>query len=120
MASYQSLSQTVDEMALQTEGQWPRAFADEVEASDALPLGFALAQLQGVYILAQNQQGMVVVDMHAAHERITYEKMKHSFAEHGVKAQPLLVPVSIAVSEGEANCADDNAAVFAQLGFVVE
>ncbi len=120
VASYQNLVRAVDDMALQNEEQWMPPLDAGTEGSDTQPLGFAVAQLHGVYILAQNQQGMVIVDMHAAHERITYEKMKQSFADHGVKAQPLLVPVSIAVSEGEANCADDNESVFAQLGFKVE
>ncbi|MCF7980645.1 MAG: DNA mismatch repair endonuclease MutL [Pseudomonadales bacterium] len=120
VASYQNLVRAVDDMALQNEEQWMPPLDAGTEGSDTQPLGFAVAQLHGVYILGQNQQGMVIVDMHAAHERITYEKMKQSFADHGVKAQPLLVPVSIAVSEGEANCADDNESVFAQLGFKVE
>ena len=63
------------------------------------PLGFAIAQLHGVYILAQNQAGLVVVDMHAAHERITYERLKRSMAEGAIKAQPMLVPLAMAVSE---------------------
>ena len=66
------------------------------------PLGYAIAQLKGIYILAENAQGLIVVDMHAAHERITYERMKESFACGGIQTQPLLVPESIAVSEKEA------------------
>lgn len=84
------------------------------------PLGFAVAQLKGIYILAENAHGMIVVDMHAAHERITYERMKIQVAANGVQSQPLLVPQSIAVSEKEAGCAEENQATFDQLGFVVE
>lgn len=84
------------------------------------PLGFALAQLQGIYILAQNQQGLVIVDAHAAHERITYEQMKTAYQEQGIQAQPLLVPVSIAVSTKEADCAEQQQAVFETLGFQLQ
>ena len=84
------------------------------------PLGFAVAQLKGIYILAENQAGMVVVDMHAAHERITYERMKQAVADEGIASQPLLVPETIAVSSKEAVMAEQNAEVFKQLGFVVE
>lgn len=84
------------------------------------PLGFAIAQLHGVYILAQNATGLVIVDMHAAHERITYEHMKNATQNEGVKAQPLLVPLSIAVSQKEASCANDNADTLLQLGLGLE
>ena len=80
------------------------------------PLGFAIAQLHGIYILAQNAQGMVIVDMHAAHERITYERLKQAVDEQGVASQPLLVPVTLAVSEREADAAEQFAAEFLQLG----
>ncbi|MCJ7557312.1 MAG: DNA mismatch repair endonuclease MutL [Gammaproteobacteria bacterium] len=83
------------------------------------PLGFALAQLHGVYILAQNQAGLVVVDMHAAHERLTYEKLKHSMDIGGIKAQPMLVPLKMAVSESEADLAEQRGEWFAELGFEI-
>ena len=84
------------------------------------PLGFAIAQLHGVYILAQNATGLVVVDMHAAHERITYEHMKTATQNEGVKAQPLLVPLSIAVSQKEAACAHEHSEILRQLGLGLE
>jgi DNA mismatch repair protein MutL len=84
------------------------------------PLGFAVAQLKGIYILAENAEGLIVVDMHAAHERITYERMKTAFAENGIQSQPLLVPLTIAVSEKEVVQAENHREVFAKLGFVVE
>ena len=86
----------------------------------APPLGFAVAQLSGIYILAENDDGLVVVDMHAAHERIVYEKLKRSFDDKAVVRQPLLVPEGIAVSEAEATLAEEHAATFSRLGLVVE
>jgi DNA mismatch repair protein MutL len=84
------------------------------------PLGYAVAQLHGVYILSQNRDGLVLVDMHAAHERITYERMKVSHAGEGVRRQPLLVPQTVAVSQREADCAEARGDVFEQLGLVVQ
>jgi DNA mismatch repair protein MutL len=83
------------------------------------PLGFAVAQIHGVYILAENAVGMVVVDMHAAHERITYEHLKRSMAEDNVRSQPLLVPVSMNVSKKEADYADNHTHFFNELGFEI-
>jgi DNA mismatch repair protein MutL len=84
------------------------------------PLGYAIAQLKGIYILAENSQGLIVVDMHAAHERITYERMKTAFDDQGLISQPLLVPESLAVSQREADAAEQNSEVFSKLGFSVE
>ena len=84
------------------------------------PLGFAVAQLAGVYILAENRQGLVVVDMHAAHERITYEKLKRSFADRNLVRQPLLVPETVPVAENEANLVEASVEALEDLGLVVD
>ncbi len=87
---------------------------------DVPPLGYALAQLKGIYILAENAGGLVLVDMHAAHERITYERLKTAMASEGLRGQPLLVPESVAVSQREADCAEEHADWFARLGFELQ
>jgi DNA mismatch repair protein MutL len=81
------------------------------------PLGYAIAQLHGIYILAENADGLIVVDMHAAHERIGYEKLKCAHDGEGLRTQPLLVPVTVAVSEREAEVAEREAETLATLGF---
>ncbi|PUA27269.1 MAG: DNA mismatch repair protein MutL [Cellvibrio sp. 79] len=92
----------------------------ETQSEDIPPLGYALAQLKGIYILAENAQGLILVDMHAAHERITYERMKESFSCGGIQTQPLLVPESIAISEKEADCAESFHDIFKSLGFELQ
>lgn len=84
------------------------------------PLGYALAQLKGIYILAENRHGLVLVDMHAAHERVMYERLKTAMAMEGLKGQPLLVPQSMALSEREVDCAEEHAEWFAKLGFELQ
>ncbi len=84
------------------------------------PLGFAIAQLAGVYVLAENKEGLVVVDMHAAHERILYEKLKRGFDDKAVVRQPLLVPVTVAVAESEAELVEQSASVLEKLGMVID
>ncbi len=90
------------------------------EADEVPPLGFALAQLKGIYILAENAHGLILVDMHAAHERIRYENLKRSYQEDGVRSQPLLVPMAINVSEPEADLAEEAQAWFSALGFELD
>src|SRR5690606_34336800 len=97
-------------------GSAPAAAA---ERRDVPPLGFAVAQLSGIYILAQNAEGLVVVDMHAAHERVLYERLKRAFDDGGIVRQPLLVPASLRVSEREAALAEQHAALFERVGLVV-
>ena len=84
------------------------------------PLGFAVAQLHGIYILSENERGLVLVDMHAAHERITYEHMKAAFNAEGIRSQPLLVPVSVMVSEKEADLVDEYLFDISSLGIELE
>ncbi|MDH3690171.1 MAG: DNA mismatch repair endonuclease MutL [Gammaproteobacteria bacterium] len=88
-------------------------------AGDIPPLGYALAQLRGVYILAENSDGLILVDMHAAHERITYERLKSQLDDTGVHTQTLLVPVTLRVSEGEAALAEAHNTLFQKMGFAV-
>ncbi|APZ43548.1 DNA mismatch repair endonuclease MutL [Acidihalobacter ferrooxydans] len=89
-------------------------------ATDVPPLGFALAQLKGIYILAENAAGLVLVDMHAAHERITYERMKDAWGAARVHAQPLLLPPTVAVSAREADCAERHRELLLKLGLEVD
>lgn len=84
------------------------------------PLGYAIAQLHGIYILAQGRAGLIVVDMHAAHERITYERMKRALAEQDLKSQPLLVPLSLAVSQKEAALTESHGDELQKLGLQIE
>ncbi|MBA1321891.1 DNA mismatch repair endonuclease MutL [Pseudomonas plecoglossicida] len=87
---------------------------------DIPPLGYAMAQLKGIYILAENAQGLVLVDMHAAHERIMYERLKVAMASEGLSGQPLLVPETLAMSQREADCAEEHAQWFQRLGFELQ
>jgi len=82
-------------------------------------LGYAIAQLHGIYILAENAEGLIVVDMHAAHERIGYERLKNAHDGIGLQSQPMLVPITLAVGEREADTAESEADTLAALGFEV-
>jgi DNA mismatch repair protein MutL len=83
------------------------------------PLGHALAQLSGVYILAQNAQGLVIIDMHAAHERIVYERMKRQLGSASLEAQALLIPATFSATLAELAAAEEHAATLAALGLDV-
>jgi DNA mismatch repair protein MutL len=97
----------------------PNYASEQAGAADC-PLGFAIAQLHGIYILAQSATGLIIVDMHAAHERITYERMKQDFYSVGIQTQPLLVPISIAVSQREADTAEDCSDQLQKFGLTLE
>lgn len=117
---------------VQPEGETLRHYAESTQSVGAIaessprsqtespaqdyPLGQALGQLHGIYILAQNADGLVLVDMHAAHERIVYEGLKQKMEAGQVPSQPLLVPVSLKVSSAEAELADQNADVLNRMG----
>ena len=84
------------------------------------PLGYAVAQLHGIYILSESRAGLILVDMHAAHERIMYEHMKTACEAEGIRSQPMLVPLSIVVSEKEADLVDEHGSEFSALGLELE
>ena len=95
------------------------AVADTAAPSDttAPPLGFALAQLAGIFILAENQQGLVIVDMHAAHERIMYESLKTALDDAAIPMQPLLVPITMNATALDVACAAEHGEMLQQIGF---
>lgn len=98
------------------------ATVDESDQSAAgvPPLGFAVAHLHGAFILAQSSNGMVMVDAHAAHERITYERLKGQFEQGDIRAQPLLLPLTVHVSEKEALLAEKHAETLTSVGMQVD
>ncbi|MDG1905206.1 MAG: DNA mismatch repair endonuclease MutL [Arenicella sp.] len=89
-------------------------------AEEIPPMGYALAQLKGIYILAESVKGLILVDMHAAHERITYERLKSQLDEAGVASQPLLVPISVDLSQAEMDAWHEHGNLFEDLGMQVE
>jgi len=111
LAGYQSLATAAVQASSQVEAN---------QEGGSSPLGHALAQLHGIYVLAQNQAGLVLVDMHAAHERITYERMKASQAANKLRIQPLLVPVSMSVSQSEAELVEAEQDLLSGLGLQVD
>ena len=113
-----ALAEQKDTQAISaSEGSTTPTVNAEQTTDEIPPLGFAVAQIQGVFILAENAEGLIIVDMHAAHERICYEYLKRSMAEDNIRSQPLLVPISLAVSKTEADSAEQYAHIFNDLGF---
>ncbi len=97
----------------------PAPAAASVAHDETWPLGRALAQLQGVYILAENAQGLIVVDMHAAHERIVYERLKNQLDLQQITSQPLLIPASFAATPQEVATTEAHSATLATLGLEI-
>jgi DNA mismatch repair protein MutL len=91
-----------------------------LQEGDAPPLGFAIAHLHGTYVVAQNTEGMVLVDAHAAHERITYERLKVARANASIASQPLLVPMPIKLTTAEMGAYEEFSDLFSELGLVVD
>ena len=118
-ASYPQMSMSLSSLVSEVPVTGVRD-APATDAGDVPPLGYALAQLHGVYILSQNEDGLVVVDMHAAHERITYEKLKVDYGGGKLTAQRLLVPVPLDVTPREADLAETHAEEFARLGLRID
>lgn len=122
MAAYTTMHAAADELTDQFTAQHSinSETVEQSDSSEIPPLGFALAQLKGIYILAENQHGLVIVDMHAAHERINYEKLKSQYATGKIIAQTLLIPVTVSVTSQEADCAEEFSDIFSRLGLTVE
>jgi DNA mismatch repair protein MutL len=121
--STQSFAQRPSEVAVTEQMAAYNALHPDVSTGDvtqAPPLGYAIAQLHGIFILAQSEQGLVVVDTHAAHERITYERMKTAYDNEGIKSQPLLVPVTVNLSQREVDASEEYADELAAIGLKVQ
>ncbi|HET6655556.1 MAG TPA: DNA mismatch repair protein MutL, partial [Gammaproteobacteria bacterium] len=116
MAAYAALAAS-PERAGPTEAQ-PAPMPAEAPQEEP-PLGVAIGQYRGIYILAQRSDGLVLVDMHAAHERVTYEQMKRALADGGIQAVPLLVPVTVTLTAAEAERLCEDAAELARLGLEI-
>ncbi|ACC71658.1 DNA mismatch repair endonuclease MutL [Paraburkholderia phymatum] len=95
----------------------PFAAAQSFNPHDEQPLGFALGQIHGIYVLAQNARGLVIVDMHAAHERILYEQFKNALADRAIAVQPLLIPVSMTADAVEIGVVEEERETLDALGF---
>jgi len=116
-SAFDAPSRFTDAAAVQQAGDgMPHVQKDDAQ-KDEFPLGFALAQLHGIFILAQNSKGLVLVDMHAAHERILYEQFKNALTENAVMVQPLLIPLTFYADPVEIGTAEENQSTLSALGF---
>ncbi|ALG66694.1 DNA mismatch repair endonuclease MutL [Beggiatoa leptomitoformis] len=119
--SYQPALLMSTPLAVQENQQLYHALSQAIPTTEQPipPLGYARTQLHGIFIIAENAQGLILVDMHAAHERITYERMKTAWETHRLTAQYLLMPVMVSVSETEADQAETFIETFTRLGFEI-
>lgn len=119
-AAQRAVTTTTQQSAIAFSVQEPSRPEGRSHIGKAPPLGYAIAQLHGVFILAADDEGLVLVDMHAAHERIGYERLKREWAGGRVASQPLLVPVRVAVAPAEAEAVADAQAELAEIGLEVD
>jgi len=120
VAFYQQLQKTDGGQSSVVEDAPESVSLPQSSHQDIPPLGFAVAQLHGIYILSQSEAGLILVDMHAAHERITYERMKTQYDQQGLQAQPLLVPLKVSVSEAEADAAEEYSELLVNFGLELQ
>ena len=116
LQTYGELHRSADAQVVNVDGD----SSVETDGAEIPPMGYALAQLKGAYILAENADGLVMVDMHAAHERITYETLKRQAGEKNPSSQPLLVPIAVVVNPDEAEAAKRFGVQFNEIGFDME
>jgi len=119
-AAYAYLARSAQTPVTEADGQPQELPPSDIEQQSVPPMGYALAQLHGIYLLAQNTEGLVLVDMHAAHERVVYEQFKQAYAQQGVRSQRLLVPHSIHISEREADAVEQSSDALQAFGLQLE
>ncbi|PID64881.1 MAG: DNA mismatch repair endonuclease MutL [Gammaproteobacteria bacterium] len=122
LAEYQLLPQSYSTQPITDKaiGAEPTEQTNNDSQPQSQPLGRAVAQIHGIYILAENREGLVIVDMHAAHERIVYERMKHHFHDNNIITQKLLVPLSVELSVEQIEAVENEGELLKQLGFTLD